>query len=130
MFPTNDGLNAADQAKAIAAGLPITRIVNDIHVGASGGVEAAIADFAASSFAAGAFNGEVNAEHSAADRMLTEAADLNDWCVGLLCCLRGRGHCFACEAMGRWGGWICSMRLPPIPQSTHFLTGRVLRCAG
>ena len=37
----------------------------------------------------GAINGEVNAEKSAMDRALTEAADLNDWCVRVLgCCAK------------------------------------------
>ena len=36
MFPDNDGLNAADQAAAISAGLPISRIATDVHVGSAG----------------------------------------------------------------------------------------------
>ena len=65
-----------------AAGLPIDRIAADIHVGSGGGIAAAEANFKASpSFNDMAICGEVNAELSAMNRALTEASDINEWCV-------------------------------------------------
>ena len=86
-FPDNGGLNAADQAAAVAAGLPIERIATDVHVGSAGGVQQIAGVFAKSpSFPASAINGEVNAIYgdgvntaSALGRALSEAADINDW---------------------------------------------------
>lgn len=40
-FPTNGGLNAADAKAALDAGLDSSRILTDVHVGATGGVAAA-----------------------------------------------------------------------------------------
>ncbi len=87
MFPDNAGMNAADQAAAVAAGLPIERIATDVHVGSAGGVQQISALFAKNSnFPASGINGEVNAIYgdnangaSALERALSEAADLNDW---------------------------------------------------
>ena len=87
LFPDNDGLNAQDQAAAVAAGLPISRIATDVHVGSAGGVQQIAGNFAKSpSFPASAMNGEVNAIYgdgvntaSALGRALSEAADINDW---------------------------------------------------
>ena len=45
MFPTNDGINSADADKAVAAGLPIERIMPDIHVNAGGAIPIAVDDF-------------------------------------------------------------------------------------
>ena len=62
MFPDNDGMNAADQAKAVAAGLNIRKIATDVHVGSAGAIESITALFNKSpSFGASAINGEVNA---------------------------------------------------------------------
>jgi alpha-L-arabinofuranosidase len=87
MFPDNDGLNSADQAAAVAAGLPISRIATDVHVGSSGGIQQISSVFDKSpSFQASAINGEVNAIYgdgvntaSALGRALSEATDLNTW---------------------------------------------------
>ena len=87
MFPDNDGMNAADQAKAIAAGLPIHRIATDVHVGSSGAIQQIGSLFEKNpSFPASAINGEVNAIYgdnangaSAMERALSEAADLDAW---------------------------------------------------
>ena len=62
MFPDNGGMSAADQAKAVAAGLPIDKIAVDVHVGSAGGVEGIESVFTkAPSFPQSAINGEVNA---------------------------------------------------------------------
>ena len=62
MFPDNGGMNAADQAKAVAAGLPIHRIATDVHVGSAGAIQQIGQVFAKSpTFPASAINGEVNA---------------------------------------------------------------------
>lgn len=87
MFPDNDGLNSADQAAAVAAGLPISRIATDVHVGSSGGIQQISSVFDKSpTFQASAINGEVNAIYgdgvntaSALGRALSEAEDLNTW---------------------------------------------------
>ena len=87
MFPDNGGMNAADQAAAVAAGLPIERIATDVHVGSAGGVQQIGGLFEKyPSFPASAINGEVNAIYgdgvntaSALGRALSEAADINDW---------------------------------------------------
>lgn len=89
MFPDNGGMNAQDQAAAVAAGLPITRIATDVHVGSAGGVQQIGTLFSKSyapNFPASAINGEVNAIYgdgvntaSALGRALSEAADINDW---------------------------------------------------
>jgi hypothetical protein len=46
MFPDNGGLKTADAAAAVARGLPISRIMPDIHVGAGGAVAQAAYLFA------------------------------------------------------------------------------------
>lgn len=87
MFPDNGGLNAQDQAAAVAAGLPIERIATDVHVGSAGGVQEIASNFQKSpSFPASAINGEVNAIYgdgvntaSALGRAISEAMDINDW---------------------------------------------------
>lgn len=87
MFPDNGGMTPADQAAAIAAGLPIHRITTDVHVGSAGGIQQIAAVFAKSpGFTASAINGEVNAIYgdgvataSAMGRALSEAEDINDW---------------------------------------------------
>ena len=62
MFPDNGGMNAADQAKAVAAGLPIHRIATDVHVGSAGAIQNIATIFnKAPNFPASAINGEVNA---------------------------------------------------------------------
>jgi hypothetical protein len=47
MFPQNGNLNPADAARAVAAGLPLARLLPDLHVAAGGAVEEAAALFAA-----------------------------------------------------------------------------------
>ena len=80
MFPDNAGLNSADQAAAIAAKLPIERIMPDVHVGAGGAVEAAATLFStAPDFPMSAINCETNAGSHDLRRGLDEAADLIDW---------------------------------------------------
>lgn len=80
MFPTNQGLSAADAAKAQQMGLPIPQIAPDIHVGGGGAVEAAESDFAAlPDFPQSAINCETNAGTHHMQRALDEAADLMDW---------------------------------------------------
>lgn len=87
MFPDNGGMSSAQQAAAVAAGLPIHRIATDVHVGSAGGIQEIGALFAKSpAFPASAINGEVNAIYgdnsngaSAMERALSEAADINDW---------------------------------------------------
>jgi hypothetical protein len=88
LYPDNNGLSAGDLAKAKAAGLPLTRMGADIHVGAGGAVAAAEANFAK---AGGAYqiiaaNFETNADYPAQPggmhgmkRALLEAADVNVW---------------------------------------------------
>ena len=87
MFPDNNGLTASDLAKAKAAGLPLSRLGADIHVGAGGAVAKAEAVFAkAPTFPIVAGNFETNADYPAQPggrhgqtRALLEAADLNTW---------------------------------------------------
>ena len=82
IFPTNNGLNAEEAARAVAAGLPVERIAPDLHVGAGGAVAAARALFAnppAPGFAQGAVNQETNAGTHDLTRALDEAADLIDF---------------------------------------------------
>jgi hypothetical protein len=82
MFPQNAGLSAEDAQRAIDAGLPIDRILPDLHVGAYGAVEVAAALFAnppVPGFNSGAINCETNADSHDHLRALQEAADLIDW---------------------------------------------------
>jgi len=85
--PDNGGLSPAQQAAAVAAGLPITRIATDVHVGSAGGIQEIASLFQKSpDFPQSAINGEVNAIYgdgqdtaSALGRALSEAADINAW---------------------------------------------------
>lgn len=82
MFPFNGGLNAEDAQRAIDAKLPIERIMPDVHVGATGAVEAAATLFAnppVPGFAQSAINCETNAGSHDLKRALDEATDLIDW---------------------------------------------------
>jgi len=83
MFPAdNHNLDTPEaQAKAKAAGLPIERLMPDVHVGAGGAVEAAAALFAKAGpgFPMSAINCETNAGSHDLLRALNEAADLIDW---------------------------------------------------
>jgi alpha-L-arabinofuranosidase len=82
LFPNNGGLNAADATRAVNLGLPIERILADIHVGANGGVENAQNLFnnpPIPNFNQSAFNGETNAATHHMQRALQEAADLIDF---------------------------------------------------
>lgn len=82
MFPDNGGLNAADAQRAVQLGLPVARIMPDLHVGAGGAVEAAASLFAnppISGFNQSAINCETNAGTHDMRRALDEAADLLDW---------------------------------------------------
>lgn len=82
MFPENGGLNAADAARALAAGLPVQRIMPDLHVGGGGAVEQAATLFAnppVPGFNQSAINCETNAGSHDMGRALAEAADLLDW---------------------------------------------------
>ena len=45
-FPDNGGLTSSDAAAAVAAGLPIERLLTDLHVGSGGAVEASAQLFA------------------------------------------------------------------------------------
>jgi hypothetical protein len=80
MFPENGGMNSTDAARAVAAGLPIPRIMPDLHVGAGGAVAGAISDFnAMPNFPQSAVNCETNAGTHTMIRAAQEAADLNVW---------------------------------------------------
>jgi len=115
MFPDNGGMSAADQAAAVAAGLPIERIAVDMHVGSAGGVQALAGVFAkAPAFMQSGINGEVNAIYgddatgaSALDRALSEAADINDWLsydAGVLKRILARTASFCTERNGHDDG--------------------------
>jgi hypothetical protein len=82
MFPSNGGLGATDAQRAIAAGIDVSRIMPDLHVGAGGAVEAAAGLFAnpvVNGYNTGAINCETNAGTHDHTRALQEAADLLDW---------------------------------------------------
>ena len=83
MFPAGNHNFDTPQsrAQAKAAGLPIERLMPDVHVGASGAVEAAAALFeqAGPTFPMSAINCETNAGSHDLLRALNEAADLMDW---------------------------------------------------
>ena len=83
MFPAgNHNLDTPErQAEAKAAGLPIERLMPDVHVGPSGAVEAAAELFAKAGpgFPMSAINCETNAGSHDLLRALNEAADLIDW---------------------------------------------------
>jgi len=80
MFPTNEGLNAADAKLAMDLGLPIDHIMPDIHIGTGGAIEVGINDFnRMPNFLQSAINCETNAETHNHRRALQEAADLNEW---------------------------------------------------
>jgi hypothetical protein len=83
MFPAGNHNFDTPQsrAQAKAAALPIERLMPDVHVGASGAVEAAAALFeqAGPAFPMSAINCETNAGSHDLLRALNEAADLMDW---------------------------------------------------
>ena len=82
VFPENLGLTATDAQRAVDAGLPIDRILPDLHVNAGGAVEQATQIFTnppVPGFNQGAFNGETNTGTHDMQRALTEAADLIDY---------------------------------------------------
>lgn len=82
MFPDNGGLNAADAARAVSLGLPIERLMPDLHVGAGGAVGVAATLFAnppVPGFNQSAINCETNANAHDLNRALAEAADLIDF---------------------------------------------------
>lgn len=80
MFPTNEGLNAADAARAQALNLPIQNIMPDIHIGGGGAIPVAEADFAAlPNFPQSAINCETNAGIHTHARAMMEAVDLLAW---------------------------------------------------
>lgn len=77
IFPDNSGLRGADVAKAKALGID-AQIAADVHVGAGGGVDAALKTFEAhADFQQSAVNQETNAGTHTQERALQEAADLN-----------------------------------------------------
>ena len=83
MFPDNNGLNAGDAARLLAA-LPdvVPRILPDLHVGAGGAVDAARGLFSnppVPGFNQGAINCETNAGTHDLKRAVQEAADLIDF---------------------------------------------------
>jgi len=109
MFPTNNGLNSADAARAQQMGLPIHNIMPDIHIGGGGAVEVAEGDFSAlPSFPQSAINCETNAGTHTMSRAMDEALDLNDWfntlppVVGRLV---GRAASFCMERSGHFDGF-------------------------
>jgi Alpha-L-arabinofuranosidase B (ABFB) domain len=118
LFPSNGGLNAADQAAAIAAGLPISHIAPDIHVGATGGIESIQNLFDSSpTFMQSAINLEVNAETSDMLRALTESADLNDWFNALppfIDRVIARASSFCFERNGHFDGSPCKYMIKEV----------------
>ena len=77
VYPSPSGLPQADRSKARAAGLPLERLLADVHVGSGGAVARAAALFAADpTFPQGALNGETNAGTHDLGRALAEAIDL------------------------------------------------------
>lgn len=70
MFPQNGNLNAADAARAMALGLPLSRLLPDLHVGAGGAVQEAAALFAAPPIP-GFDTGAINCEWAAPGAMLS-----------------------------------------------------------
>jgi len=106
MFPTNEGLNSADAQKATSAGLPINRLMPDIHVGGGGAVETAEADFnAMPTFNQSAINCETNAGIHTHQRAMQESADLMDWFNTVSPVeprLRGRAASFCMERSGHY----------------------------
>jgi hypothetical protein len=106
MFPTNQGLNSSDQSKATSAGLPINRLMPDIHVTGGGAVETAEADFNASpNFQQSAINCETNAGIHTHQRAMQESQDLMDWFNVVSPVeprLRGRTASFCMERSGHY----------------------------
>lgn len=111
LFPTNGGLNAADAARAMALGLPIANIGPDLHVGAGGAIEAAMALFAnpvVNGFTQGAVNQETNAATQDHARGLAEAADLIDWMTAdpaVAGRMFGRAASFCSGASAQFDSW-------------------------
>jgi len=82
VVPQNSGLSAADAQAAIDAGLDPAQVLTDVHVGASGGVQAAkhlIDNPPVPGFNAGVANLETNAGTHDHKRGLDEASDLIEW---------------------------------------------------
>ena len=83
MFPSNDGLNAADAQRLMSSNPDVvSRVLPDLHVGAGGAVEAAANLFAnppVAGFNTGAINAETNAGTHDLKRALDEATDLMTW---------------------------------------------------
>lgn len=82
IYPTNNGLGAADAQRVLDLGLPVSRIGPDLHVGAGGAVAEATGLFAnppVPGFTQGAINQETNAGTHDLQRGLDEAADLLLW---------------------------------------------------
>lgn len=82
MFPSNSGLNPTDAQRIMSLGLPVERILPDLHVGAGGAVEAAASLFSnppIPGFNTGAINCETNADSHNMQRALDEATDLITW---------------------------------------------------
>jgi len=106
MFPTNEGVNSSDASKAQSLGLPIDRLMPDIHVGGGGAVETAIADFnALPNFPQSAINCETNAGTHTQSRAMQESLDLMDWFNTIAPIeprLRGRAASFCMERSGHY----------------------------
>jgi hypothetical protein len=83
MFPSNGGFNTdfAGQLFALGGDALLRRTMPDCHVGESGGVACALADFQAmgAQYNVSFINAEVNAQRSTMRRAITEAADLQSW---------------------------------------------------
>lgn len=76
MFPENGGLNAADAQRALDLGLPVDRIMPDLHVGAGGAMEQAAALFA-SPPVPGFDQLAINCETNAATHHMTRAVQVS-----------------------------------------------------
>ena len=107
MYPTNDGVSAA-QAAALSAlpGFDVARIAPDCHVGGGGGVGCAVGDFERMpDFMQSAINVETNAAISDLNRMVMEASDLQAWfnvSDSLQKRLRARAASFCLERSGHY----------------------------
>jgi hypothetical protein len=82
MYPTNNGMSTSQAQAAIAAGLPISAIAPDCHVGGGGGVDCAINDFnnpPVAGFNQSFINCETNDAISTMIRAIHESSDLQTW---------------------------------------------------
>jgi hypothetical protein len=80
MYPTNQGVSAAEAAALTAAGVAAEKIMPDIHIGGGGALPIAAADFAAlPGFDQMAINVETNAGTHDLTRALSEAVDISDY---------------------------------------------------